>query len=223
MSVVSAMPIPTQVKVRGVNFITIAYALLFSPKACLGSADKVFHELTRVGKVVWSCELIGRIPPLAWSESILPFAIGIVMNFVLWRVLPLQKLLSFVQIFEHEVVHGLTAIACGGSFRILVVSSQGGMAEVTKSNIFVRLAPYCIPLLCTTALLLVNMLSPDKKVYGFILAGTLYGNFARGSFSNLGIQPDIKISGKWLSYPLIFFANIAAAILLGFLLIEMGS
>ena len=200
------------------------FILLCSPSVCLGASEKVLQGFARVGRVgaAWTSNFISHIPSLTWSGVILPFAIGIVATFVLWRFLPVQRLLTFVQIFEHEVVHGLTAIACGGSFKSLTVSLQGGMAEVTKSNILVRLAPYCMPLLCAATLLIVHLLNPDKKLYGLVLAGILYGNFVSGTFSTIGIQPDIKKSGgKWLCYPLILVANMVMTMMLAFILLKI--
>ena len=49
-----------------------------------------------------------------------------------------------------------------------------------------------------------------------VLSGLFYGNFIRGTFSSLGMQPDIqKSGGRLIAYPLIFMGNIAVLAAIG--------
>ena len=68
-----------------------------------------------------------------------------------------------------------------------------------------------------------NLLSPDKKMYGCIFAGLLYGNFVMRAYSNMSMQPDIRKSGMWISHPLILFANMIIIMVIGFLLLKICS
>jgi len=201
---------------------TVVFLVL--PNVCLGNSGGISRELFSHGKskLCWVNDQLGSIPPSTWTGVILPFMVGVGAVFFLWRVLILQKLLTFIHVLEHEMTHGLTAIACGGKFMSMTVSQNGGVAQVSKSNLMINLAPYCLPLLCAVTLLLIGLMKPNMKLYGLAFAGMLYGNFLRGSFSSLGIQPDIKNSGgKWLSYPIILIANALMAIGLGVSLAKM--
>src|ERR1700681_420898 len=49
-------------------------------------------------------------------------------------------------VFGHELTHALAAWMTGGKVKHFHVSKKGGSVTVTKTNFFVALAPYIIPL-----------------------------------------------------------------------------
>lgn len=202
----------------------IAVFALTLPGICLGNSERVCQELLLQGKIkaYWLRELLGHIPTSTWYGVILPFVVGIVIAFILWKISTFQRIFTFVHVLEHEITHGLTAIACGGRFMSMTVSLNGGVAQVSKSNMMINLAPYCLPLLCAIAFVLIGLMKPNMKMYGLAFAGILYGNYLRGAFSSLGIQTDIKMSGgKRLSYPIILTANTGIIFIIGFVLAKV--
>ena len=49
-------------------------------------------------------------------------------------------------VFGHELTHALASLAMGGDVLSFKVSKRGGSVSMTKTNFFVALAPYCIPI-----------------------------------------------------------------------------
>src|SRR5438876_12395582 len=49
-------------------------------------------------------------------------------------------------VFGHELTHALASIAFGGQIHAFKVSEKGGSVSLSKTNFFVALAPYCIPI-----------------------------------------------------------------------------
>ena len=51
-----------------------------------------------------------------------------------------------IYVFGHELTHALSTWLCGGEVKGFKVSSKGGSTSVTKSNLFISLAPYLFPI-----------------------------------------------------------------------------
>lgn len=51
-----------------------------------------------------------------------------------------------VYVFGHEFTHALSAWALGGSVHAFKVGEDGGRVDLSRSNAFIALAPYCLPL-----------------------------------------------------------------------------
>lgn len=108
---------------------------------------------------------------------------------------------------------------CGGRVNAITVTvSRGGQVEAT-SNFLVRLAPYCLPLFCIACLSVMPFLQHQARTASILLAGLAYGNYLRGNFPHIGIQPDIKRSGgRLVAYPVIMLANICVLTGIAFVL-----
>ncbi|MBI4347797.1 MAG: hypothetical protein HY553_13155 [Elusimicrobia bacterium] len=52
----------------------------------------------------------------------------------------------FLYIFAHELTHAIVAWASGYRIHAFVVGKDGGHVDMNKSNVFVALAPYVLPL-----------------------------------------------------------------------------
>lgn len=145
------------------------------------------------------------------QRGVIIFFSGTIFFLVIVRIFMGVKALSFISTWEHELVHGLVAVICGGSCdEIKVTAGNGGYARVTKSNFLVNIAPYCLPLFCIASLCLIPFLQHNARIAGIIVAGLAYGSYLRGNFPNIGIQTDIKNSGgKLIAYPVILASNTA--------------
>ena len=53
---------------------------------------------------------------------------------------------SRVSVFGHELTHALAAWSVGGQVHDFHVGEDGGHVDVSESNAFVALAPYCVPI-----------------------------------------------------------------------------
>ncbi|HYF50905.1 MAG TPA: hypothetical protein VEJ63_15935, partial [Planctomycetota bacterium] len=57
-----------------------------------------------------------------------------------------------VYVFAHELVHALATWMCLGKVSNLTASASGGQVTTSKTNTFIRLAPYCVPLYALIAI-----------------------------------------------------------------------
>jgi hypothetical protein len=167
-------------------------------------------------------EFVRDITTHASRASFMAFTGGALASFALAKCLRISRFSNFIHVLEHELVHGIAAIVCGARFTLMTVSMYGGAAEVSKSNIFIRLAPYFIPLFSIITLLISYLVAPNFRIFVIVMGGILYGNFVRGAFSFLGIQPDIKKSGgRLISYPILLCANLLMILFVGCLLLKI--
>src|SRR3977135_2329591 len=58
-------------------------------------------------------------------------------------------------VFGHELTHAIATWMSGGKVKHFHVSKKGGHVKVSKSNAFIALAPYIIPLYSLLALALI--------------------------------------------------------------------
>jgi len=124
-------------------------------------------------------------------------------------------------VFGHELTHALAAWMSGGKVKDFHVGKRGGHVKVTKSNVFVSLSPYIVPLY---TLLLAGLsfalcaVYPSLKAYwrAFLwLLGASFGfHLALTAFALRQGQPDLKPSGRFLSAVLIYLGNAMAMVLL---------
>ena len=123
-------------------------------------------------------------------------------------------------VFGHELTHALAAIMSGGEVKNFHVSKDGGSVSVTKSNLFVALAPYMVPLY---ALILLGTFCAGNCFYDwhryrnvFLAALGISIGFHIGLtvFALRQSQPDLKVAGWFLSSVLIFLGNSVCLVLL---------
>jgi hypothetical protein len=61
---------------------------------------------------------------------------------------------SYLYVLSHELMHAVATLLSGGGVKAIKVSSKGGSVVSTKSNIFIALSPYFIPLYVIIVVLL---------------------------------------------------------------------
>lgn len=128
-------------------------------------------------------------------------------------------------VFGHELTHALAAWMSGGKVKGFHVSKRGGHVKVTKSNLFVSLSPYIVPVysvLLTALSFMACWLYPPLKAYWRVFLwflGLSFGFHVALTYYALGQgQPDLKPSGRFLSAVLIYLGNtLSVALLLGVL------
>ncbi len=125
----------------------------------------------------------------------------------------------YVYSLGHEIVHVLATWLCAGKVMSFQVSHAGGNVTTTKTNLFIRLAPYFVPI-HTIALFLLYLLA--SKFYNmsrfsnefiFLIGFTMSFHV----FMTIEVmkvrQPDIMKTGYFFSVLFIYVANIFVAIL----------
>lgn len=122
-------------------------------------------------------------------------------------------------VFGHELTHALAAWMSGGRVKHFHVSKHGGSVSVTKTNVFVALAPYMIPLYSLIVIgifYLVNWFYPLHAYWSWFLwlFGITVGfHMALTTYALRQGQPDLKAAGKFLSAILIYLGNVVSLIL----------
>ena len=128
-------------------------------------------------------------------------------------------------VFGHELSHALAAWVSGAKVKHFHVSKKGGSVTVSKSNFFVALAPYFLPLY---ALILIAVYFPASyfnpilrnywRLFLWLLGGTLGFHMALTAYALKMDQPDLKATGKFLSAVIIYLGNtVSIVFLLGIL------
>lgn len=120
-------------------------------------------------------------------------------------------------VFGHELQHAIATWLCGGKVKGFSVSKKGGNVTVTKSNTFIALAPYILPIY-TILVVLVYVISSwffDMSLYVgyfiFLIGATLVFHIVLTIDVMRKEQSDIIKSGFIFSLVIIYLANIIAA------------
>jgi len=143
--------------------------------------------------------------------------------FALFAVLLWRPIVVYV--FAHEVTHALAAWMCLGKVSNLTASARGGQVTTSKTNTFIRLAPYCVPLYAIFVAVLFLALNQWWRPMG---AYAIWLAFALGFFYafHLGFtlwslrrdQPDLKADGWLFSLVIIYMVNVMVfAVLFSFI------
>jgi hypothetical protein len=123
-------------------------------------------------------------------------------------------------VFGHELTHAIATWMSGGKVKHFHVSKKGGHVKVSKSNIFIALAPYIIPLYALfvlTVIYSVNYFYPLRPYWQWVLwflGATLGFHMALTAYALKMDQPDLKTSGKFLSAVVIYLGNAISVIFL---------
>jgi hypothetical protein len=124
-------------------------------------------------------------------------------------------------VFGHELSHAIAAWMSGADVKRFHVSKKGGSVTVSRSNFFIALAPYVLPLyalLTMTAFYAASYFFPILRSYWqaflWVLGGTLGFHMALTVYALKMDQPDLKAAGKFLSAVLIFLGNTLSIVLL---------
>ena len=149
---------------------------------------------------------IGFLPVAGWA-----FIGGVGVWVVLFCLLPHPGRLY---VLGHELTHALWGLLMGAKVSRLRVTKSGGSVHVSRSNIFITLAPYFFPFY-TVLLLLIYLLVAlfvDMRPYTLFWWGFLGASWAfHVSFtlkSLLSNQPDIAQYGYLLSLSFIYLLHV---------------
>ncbi len=174
-------------------------------------------------RVVIAITLIPLVIALGWnfftlvvtlgknvSVSALPFWLGLGSYFI-FQVVFFRPIRTYV--FGHELTHALVGLLSGAAVRGFKVSSSGGSVVLSKTNIFIALAPYFVPLYTGMVIAVYWIGSrfwPLSPYYGYFLfaAGfTLAFHFSLTHFALQQGQSDLKQFGVFFSTVFILLVN----------------
>jgi hypothetical protein len=186
--------------------------------------------------------LVKKVKRTALGVLLLPFCYGV--GAALWFTLPnfrsvpegsfyfIAGILSYLAfqwvffrpirtyVFGHELTHAMAAWMTGGKVRHFHVSKKGGSVTVTKTNFFVALAPYMVPLYAlglVGAFYGISHFYPLRSYWNsfiWLLGAAVGFHMALTVYALKHDQPDLKLVGKFLSAVIIFLGNTASIIFL---------
>ncbi len=168
------------------------------------------------------------------SSTAAPFAAGLGLAFAAWSIsrwLILDpvgaagwapRLTRWCHVLAHELTHAMAAWATGGSVYGISVGEKEGHVDLSHSNAFVALAPYCVPfyaLAVAVGYRVLLWLRPDAggEALFLLLLGLALGGHLLFTWDSLTQirQPDLDAAGGVLfSLTLIACANALTILLL---------
>lgn len=126
---------------------------------------------------------------------------------------------TFIYVLGHETVHALTTWLCLGKVTSFKISSSGGSISTSKSNLFISLSPYFVPVY-SILLIIIYYVIKNIFVWGFLLT-PFYFMFLLGMTLAFHIvmtidtlktrQPDLVKAGYLTSSILIYVINLVIA------------
>lgn len=156
-------------------------------------------------------------------------AIALLAGFLAWLAvywfLP-KPVLSYI--LAHELTHALWAALMGASIKKIRVTSKGGSVSLSKSNVFITLAPYFFPLYAVIVFLTYYILSIFFDMRPFTTAWLALTGFAWGFHATFTIQtlcrkqPDINVYGRLFSYIFIYVFNLLGICLWSVLISDLS-
>lgn len=121
----------------------------------------------------------------------------------------------YLYVLGHECVHVLATWICGGHVVSFNVSPSGGNVVTSKTNFFIELSPYFVPLYTIfigaayVAARSMGMRIPHMSfIFLFLVGFSLAFHFVMTSEALRLKQPDIARSGLLFSFVIIFVGNL---------------
>lgn len=128
--------------------------------------------------------------------------------------------LQVVYVFAHEMTHAVAGLLCFAKVHQVSVRTTGGFVQLSKSNLFITLAPYCLPFYLLIAVLVYGIVHHYwPNAIPFAVWATLFGFFtafhvwytANALFAVS--QPDTHEYGRFFSWWFILVMNLFFALL----------
>jgi hypothetical protein len=151
------------------------------------------------------------------TDGVVPFWIGLAA-YMIFQVLFARPLRTYV--FGHELTHAVVGILSGARLKSFRVSAAGGSVVLTKTSVWIALAPYFLPIYTLAVMLLfwvgsqfwnISLLYP----YFLFAAGfSLSFHYGLTSFALSQEQTDLKEYGVLFSGVMIFLLQFLVTALL---------
>ena len=183
---------------------TIAIALLPFAWACVKHVALMVPAVAHEGAGSWWLYLAGAGAYLA---------VELAVEKPMW-----------LYVFGHELTHAVSGILSGAKIHSFEAHSGGGEVRLSKSNAFIALSPYVVPIY---ALVVVGVFVAARHwwnrpelpyVFKFLLGMTLAFHVSLTFSAVHTRQPDLKLLGLFLSSVLIVVGN---ALIFGVLAVSL--
>lgn len=144
------------------------------------------------------------------TESVMPFWAGIACYFI-FQAIFFKPIRTYV--FGHELTHAIAGVLSGARVKSFKVASSGGSVVLTKTNIWIALAPYFIPIYMLLLIILywaASQVWQIERLYPFFLffaGATLSFHLSLTYYAMSQEQSDLKQFGTFLSSEIILIVN----------------
>jgi hypothetical protein len=155
-----------------------------------------------------------RMIPSVLSEGIRTWwlYVGGAMAYFLFEKFLTKPMTLYV--VGHELTHALSGLLSGAKIHSFKAGSKGGEVRLSKTNLFVALSPYVVPIYALLVILLFALLRLWWKdpllshFFQFFLGAALAFHLSMTVAAIHRKQPDLKIMGIFLSGILIAIGNV---------------
>lgn len=161
------------------------------------------------GYTVAFIEFLAQIPAVTAAQ--MAFLLGVAC-YLGWHTMVAKPLRVYV--FGHELMHAVAMWLSGGQVKAFKVSAKGGHVTGTKTNFFIALAPYLIPIYGVGVALAYLVLGWFVDVqaarlwwYGAFGATLAFHVVFTVEFVKTK-QPDLLENGRLLSLAVIYWTNL---------------
>lgn len=156
------------------------------------------------------CQMSGATGFAFSAEGVAVFA-GLASFLLMWLTLPLPVRMY---VLGHELTHAVWGLLFGARVSDLRVRKDGGSVKLTKTNVWIVLAPYFFPFWTMAVALLALLVRcfvsplPGACVWLFLISFTWCFHLCFTIRSLGERQPDIETYGRLFSYVLIVICNV---------------
>jgi hypothetical protein len=190
------------------RFVAAVFAFPFNWALCLTFVDAIYLS-SGDSRVFFSAESIALLS-------------GLIVFLAVWKLLPD---LTRIYVLGHELTHALWGLAFGAKVSNLKVRSTGGSVTLTKSNVWITLAPYFFPLWTMIVVLLalavrgiIYLANPETPfpvpwLWMFAVGFTWCFHACFTIRSLMQTQSDVQEYGRVFSWTLILACNTAGILL----------
>lgn len=193
---------------RFARFVAAVFAFPINWALCLTFVDAIYLS-SGDSRVFFSAESIALLS-------------GLIVFLAVWKLLPG---LTRIYVLGHELTHALWGLAFGAKVSNLKVRSTGGSVTLTKSNVWITLAPYFFPFWTMIVVLLalavrgiIYLANPETPfpvpwLWMFAVGFTWCFHACFTIRSLMQTQSDVQEYGRVFSWTLILACNTAGILL----------
>ena len=194
---------PLTVPTRWVKFVVAIFLL----PACLVLTQTFFTAFARATMIqrLWA------------SEEFWFFALGVVLWLIAFFGLPRPIV---IYVFGHELTHALWVWLMGGQISRFRVSRRGGHVVTNKTNFWIALAPYFLPIYSVLVIALFGVCSlffamqPYSRLLYAMIGVTWAFHFTFTCWMIPKDQSDLRDHGTFFSLVVIYLMNLGILSLL---------
>ena len=140
------------------------------------------------------------------------------LNYFIWGIVSYVVLHllfykpTYFYVFGHEAVHAGVAWIFGGKIKSFKVSDKGGSVGTDKTNVFIELSPYFIPIYTIIITVVYFVIAASYNINGSVFVFLIGFTLAFHMVSTVEVmkvrQPDIMKSGYFFSIVSVYILNI---------------